>query len=312
MSQRIYHVWPGNNCFLFFGRLSTSSETGGVHFTYFMLLLTLGMFHGFSSPYLWHHISPVIPIVCAYFGAFALLMLFRTHLTDPGIIPRASKEEGDLSSDRDGSGVITKLRTVTIHGQGNRHVVEATQTLKFCETCHVYRPPRAHHCGSCDNCIDGFDHHCPWVGNCIGKRNYRYFTLFVMSIIICCVLYFGASVYHLVHVLNNSDMNFGRVLSNYPSIAVVPIACFFTFFTVGGLGAFHAGLFKDGVTTNEYIKGTFKNRNLNPFYKGSMWNNLVASWFGPRSPSVCKFRDIVTDETDKFVDFDDDILFPAR
>ena len=58
----------------------------------------------------------------------------------------------------------------------------------FCKTCKIYRPVRASHCGACNNCVLVMDHHCPFVNNCVGKRNYRFFCSFIISLIIHIIL----------------------------------------------------------------------------------------------------------------------------
>ena len=51
----------------------------------------------------------------------------------------------------------------------------------LCQTCQLRRPARSKHCRACDNCVLGFDHHCPFTGTCIGLRNRKPFVAFLLS-----------------------------------------------------------------------------------------------------------------------------------
>jgi hypothetical protein len=58
---------------------------------------------------------------------------------------------------------------------------EHVNQYRFCDRCQVWQPPDGVHCPECNVCVAGYDHHCVWMGTCIGKRNYRQFVLFNMS-----------------------------------------------------------------------------------------------------------------------------------
>ena len=122
--------------------------------------------------------------------------LGRAALMDPGIIPRANEEEfeqfnqlavkeekriGNIGTGSDDDVNFVDV-TQTVHPSQRVILInDIEMKIKYCSTCKIFRPPRSVHCRICNNCVIKFDHHCPWVGNCVGGRNYKYFLDFCFS-----------------------------------------------------------------------------------------------------------------------------------
>lgn len=139
---------------------------------------------------------------------------------------------------------VTTVPTQLVDGE---HV-----PLKFCKTCKIYRPARAKHCRDCDNCVEDFDHHCPWVCNCVGKRNYRHFVTFVFSItILCCYTFVCSLVYLSIEIRNSS---FGVAVGNNPVAGVLILFTFMLSWCLCSLAGYHVWLISQDMTTNEHVK----------------------------------------------------------
>ena len=54
-------------------------------------------------------------------------------------------------------------------------------SVQICPDCIVKRYPRSRHCQCCGKCVEKFDHHCPWVNNCIGAKNLGIFYIFILT-----------------------------------------------------------------------------------------------------------------------------------
>lgn len=291
---RKWEKLPGKNTFCCDGRVMMARQKGVFYLTLFLIVGTCALFFAFECPYLALHLSPAIPVFAVLLFLFVMAMLLRTSFSDPGVLPRALPEEATFiemeieaanGSIPSGQRPPPRIRNVQINNQ----IVK----LKYCYTCKIFRPPRASHCSICDNCVDRFDHHCPWVGNCVGKRNYRYFYLFTLSLSLLTIYIFTFDIVHVV--MRSVDNGFLNALKETPGTVLELLVCFFTLWSVVGLTGFHTYLISLNQTTNEDIKGSWsgKNRVQNPYSHKNIIKNCCEVLCGPAYPSVLDRRGVM-------------------
>lgn len=87
--------------------------------------------------------------------------------------------------------------------------------LKYCTVCNLEQPLRSKHCRECKQCVATFDHHCCWMGTCIGERNRRVFYVYLIT---QSCAFFTLAMIELMNI---------RLIS----ILSIPLTCFFLLFT---------------------------------------------------------------------------------
>lgn len=85
----------------------------------------------------------------------------------------------------------------------NYYLIEnSTVHIKKCRECRNYirMDMLTKHCYDCGVCVEGYDHHCPWIGKCVGRKNLFAFYVFVSSMMslfmymIFIAAYYGSNV----------------------------------------------------------------------------------------------------------------------
>ncbi|KEG09816.1 hypothetical protein DQ04_04591050 [Trypanosoma grayi] len=161
--------------------------------------------------------------------------------------------------------------------------------LFFCPTCHIFRAPRTHHCRICNCCVDVLDHHCWWLGSCIGKNNYHYFLFFLFSIHILMGYILSLNMaMNITFALKYPNMSLGEALR---LVYYLPIVIYGLVFGIGvfmsSLFLVHLYLLFKGITTAEMLKGKYAKppyMGVNPWDNGSRWQNVKYCLLGRISP----------------------------
>jgi hypothetical protein len=84
-------------------------------------------------------------------------------------------------------------------------IMKLIDPVQLCPDCEIVRTPRSRHCGTCNQCVERFDHHCPWINNCIGINNHKYFMIFVGTLVCNLFLNFSLTVLNLYLMISNDN-----------------------------------------------------------------------------------------------------------
>lgn len=159
--------------------------------------------------------TSIIIIICSYLNLFFLfnslnkieykiiyilniievllaeLFLFITAIIDPGVVilnnkykKRLENKEYEQNNKNNNNQVENNENDDDEEGTSFLDDDDDQNSLPYCDICNVNQYPGTAHCSYCNCCIEKLDHHCPWMGKCIGKKNMKWFQRFIAVIVV--------------------------------------------------------------------------------------------------------------------------------
>lgn len=181
---------------------------------------------------------------------------------------------------------IPKAKAPEVNNAGMREM-KHTGDRRHCKWCAKYKPDRCHHCRVCRICVLKMDHHCPWIYNCVGFKNHKYFFLLLFYSTVDCHFLLWTMLESVINAVDDGSsfflmffLLFGEILA---SIVGLIVTCF--------LG-FHIWLMFKAMTTIEWCEKSTKSDGSNSsVYNRGMYGNLqavmgdsIVFWLCPWSP----------------------------
>lgn len=116
-----------------------------------------------------------------YFVSFFVILCLEIYFfevagSNPGIVSYEEGEEQDQA--------ISGLEDIEAQELG-KHDKQNSVPVKFnCKLCNRIQPYRTKHCKKCKMCVAKYDHHCFWIGGCVGELNLRKFIAMLFFMVV--------------------------------------------------------------------------------------------------------------------------------
>lgn len=194
---------------------------------------------------------------------------------------------------------------ITSKNQSLFELYEKYEPHLVCPDCKIFRPSRSRHCQVCDKCVEKFDHHCPWVNNCIAAKNLGFFFGFInmMWITLAFTILICEEVFRSNHKKKGEiDTDY----ENYEILAGIIGGCSMVFIIpITLLLIVHYQNFFRNITTNErFSNKSSKSPNLDESNMASfikpdqgIWKNCVEMCFNTQTHRriSCEIRPLEDD-----------------
>ena len=265
-----YKYWEGSNYFPYSGHIIQGPCSFRPTFaTGLAVTLPTCLFIIFNAEYITNTWTKGILIACGVICLIVLFFLIMSSFRDPGIIRRHTFSNMYF---------FERKSTKIVHLGYMRH-------YKYCGTCSIMRPLRSSHCNDCNNCVEKCDHHCPWIGNCVGKRNYVYFYFFVIFFTLLLFYIEGFSIAQIWKCLHdeidkNKFLQKSKKRDHITAYTLCDLIVNLYLIIYGavclafvlGLLFYHTNLVKTNTTTKEMLKFVWNNPFGNGFNRDLRYN----------------------------------------